>query len=1115
MKLFSLLFLSVVAFGQAYRFDTTLIIQNLPPGNYSPSTIPNSKIFVNGATYTDASASVTCPGARQVVLNATSACVANPDSTGRFGFWLLPGTYSYSVQLPAGQFIGPFPFTVSGVTPTPQFPANIFVLTVAQLPTASSSNLDFVYLIKDGSTTSDCSSGHGSNLVWCGSNGTSWVSIGASSGGSSGVSSFNTRTGVVVPVTGDYTAAQVTNAVDSTSTYSNPSWITALAFSKVTGVVPESQGGTGANNVVGSAGHYLRSNATHYLDSAIQAGDIPTLNQNTTGTAASLSVILTEALGGTGANNTVGAAGHVLRSNGTHYVDASIQAGDIPVLNQNTTGTASALASTPTQCGGSSPISTGIAANGNANCTSALSSFSSGNFSPLFTTSVATSTTTPALSFAAISQSANLFFASPNGSSGSPTFRAIAGLDLPTPSTSLLGGVKALVAVTHNYVTSITTAGLPVTAQPSCSDLSDFQPSCNVDTTNAANISSGLLPASRLNAHVESVPLTCAPASASGTTYTCNTTPTFTPVLNDIINFCADSANTGSSTLNVNSTGALIIKKQQGQANLILNDLRGTPNCTALTYAGTYWSMDGQLGNATTGGTVTAVATTTPIAGGTINTTGTISCPTCVTSASSLVGSVMVVGSSGQAVGTANGNTSIGQILPASLSNVFINDTSIGTATNKLVKINGTNQVVITGVSDTDGAIGICASGCGTSGSANIAFAGVINCVFDGATTTNDWVQISSTSGDCHDTSSTTRPTSGQVIGKVLSTNGGGGTYPIAFQLSSAIPTGLAPTGTAGGDLSGSYPNPDVVKVNGGTVPTSAKLLGSNGSAQPVAASSSDLLSICLTCVTSAASLTNNAFMMGAGSQASQTVTATVATAALNLFSSTLQGLTPLSGGGSTNFLRADGTWAAPAGVGTVTSVATTSPIGGGTITGSGTLTCTTCVVASSPGVGLAHFAGSTQTATSSLVVNADITNSTIDLTTKVTGALPAANMASNTLIRTIGAGFDGGGSALTTSAKTYFTVPFACTITKWFATVDTGTITFDIWKVASGTAVPTIANTIVASAKPAISSNTAANSTTLTSWTTSVTAGDIFAVTVDTVATATKASIVLQCNAS
>lgn len=44
--------------------------------------------------------------------------------------------------------------------------------------------------------------------------------------------------------------------------------------------------------------------------------------------------------------------------------------------------------------------------------------------------------------------------------------------------------------------------------------------------------------------------------------------------------------------------------------------------------------------------------------------------------------------------------------------------------------------------------------------------------------------------------------------------------------------------------------------------------------------------------------------------------TPTQVTADLNLFTSALKGLTPASGGGTANFLRADGSWAAPAGVG-------------------------------------------------------------------------------------------------------------------------------------------------------------------------------------------------------
>ena len=63
-------------------------------------------------------------------------------------------------------------------------------------------------------------------------------------------------------------------------------------------------------------------------------------------------------------------------------------------------------------------------------------------------------------------------------------------------------------------------------------------------------------------------------------------------------------------------------------------------------------------------------------------------------------------------------------------------------------------------------------------------------------------------------------------------------------------------------------------------------------------------------------------------------LTATQATAMLDNFTSTLKGLTPLSGGGIINFLRADGTWAVPPGnEGTVSSVSIESANGlGGTV---------------------------------------------------------------------------------------------------------------------------------------------------------------------------------------
>ncbi len=50
-----------------------------------------------------------------------------------------------------------------------------------------------------------------------------------------------------------------------------------------------------------------------------------------------------------------------------------------------------------------------------------------------------------------------------------------------------------------------------------------------------------------------------------------------------------------------------------------------------------------------------------------------------------------------------------------------------------------------------------------------------------------------------------------------------------------------------------------------------------------------------------------------AGTGDPEDLTATQATALLDTFTSSAKGLAPASGGGTTNFLRADGTWATPA----------------------------------------------------------------------------------------------------------------------------------------------------------------------------------------------------------
>ena len=107
------------------------------------------------------------------------------------------------------------------------------------------------------------------------------------------------------------------------------------------------------------------------------------------------------------------------------------------------------------------------------------------------------------------------------------------------------------------------------------------------------------------------------------------------------------------------------------------------------------------------------------------------------------------------------------------------NAATTGTTANTLTKLTGApSTAVIAATTDTGGIVGIVSTGAGTTGSATIQIAGTINCVFDGATTAGDYVQISSTTaGDCKDTGAGTYPTSNQVIGRVLSTNAAAGTY--------------------------------------------------------------------------------------------------------------------------------------------------------------------------------------------------------------------------------------------------------------------------------------------------------------------------------------------------
>lgn len=142
---------------------------------------------------------------------------------------------------------------------------------------------------------------------------------------------------------------------------------------------------------------------------------------------------------------------------------------------------------------------------------------------------------------------------------------------------------------------------------------------------------------------------------------------------------------------------------------------------------------------------------------------------------------------------------------------------------------------------------------------------------------------------------------------------------------------------TAGTTRTYTLPNASGQLVIGGTTIT-----GSGGLTGGGDISSSQVISVATNGITNAmlAQIATATFKgrTTAGTGNVEDLTATQATALLNTFTTSLKGLAPASGGGTTNYLRADGTWAAPPG--TTNQTITLS----GDVTGSGTTAITTTI---------------------------------------------------------------------------------------------------------------------------------------------------------------------------
>jgi len=204
---------------------------------------------------------------------------------------------------------------------------------------------------------------------WAIFNGTFWQKIDQTNT----VSSVNGQVGAVSLAYADLAGAIPTWNQNTTGTAAN-----------VTGVVAVINGGSGTTTAQGAmntfagavtSGSYLRGNGTNVVMSTIQAADVPTLNQNTTGTAANVTGVVAIANGGTGqttasaafnalspitttgdlilgngANSAtrlpIGANGYLLTSNGTTASWTAAPATGVTSFNAGTTGLTPSTATT-------------------------------------------------------------------------------------------------------------------------------------------------------------------------------------------------------------------------------------------------------------------------------------------------------------------------------------------------------------------------------------------------------------------------------------------------------------------------------------------------------------------------------------------------------------------------------------------------------------------------------------------------------------------------------------------------------------------------------------------------------------------------------------------------
>jgi hypothetical protein len=311
--------------------------------------------------------------------------------------------------------------------------------------------------------------------------------------GSITVAAVNNGTVTSVSGTGTVQGLTLSGTVTSSGNLTLGGSLSAVSLTtQVSGTLPIANGGTGGttaqaaiNNLAAAVtnGQYLRGNGTNVLMSAIQAADVPTLNQSTTGNAATATTLQTaRTIGGVSFNgsaninlpgvntagnqNTTGTAANVtgtvaIANGGTGSTTAAAartalgattlgsnlftvtnpSAITFPRFNANNTVSSLSAADFRTAIGAGTSSTTGtVTSVGGTGTVSGLSLSgtvtTSGNLTLGGTLAVLPS------NFA--SQTAKTVLAAPNAAAGVPTFRLLVASDIPTLNQNTTGSAATL-----------------------------------------------------------------------------------------------------------------------------------------------------------------------------------------------------------------------------------------------------------------------------------------------------------------------------------------------------------------------------------------------------------------------------------------------------------------------------------------------------------------------------------------------------------------------------------------------------------------------------------------------------------------------------------------------